>query len=269
METQNIQNVQDRTLSPTYPPLTGTEAALAVENQIGYYPKVVRSKKDTSVSKQHVGLISFMLLEEPKMTKQGRCLGFFKLRGNWADLEQAESKAARIVREQDSKYKIRVVDVGEWLPLIDDDKLVKKNVNINLDANDEEKLREDAARKEEEKKRQHMREMKEREEEIKSAKDYNDDEKSLDFYTMKRVAWLRMRENIEQLENQKISIEKKVQETRELLNSLELDYPDYREAWIDNYNRERRKAGIPDYTPSQREEAAYSAPRPGTYNSNN
>lgn len=247
-------------LVPTHPPLEGDVAKAAVDGQILHYPNVVRSNTDDPVSKQHTGLISFMILKEPRKLKNGSPLyGFFKLRGNWADQPQAESKASRIVREQDSKYKIRVVNVGDWLPLTDDDSLVKKNVNVNLDATDEERQREIAVREEQSKQNRIMKELKEREEEVKNAQDYNDDTESLDFYTMKRVAWLRIQENIFLLRNQISQLEGKLESTRDLLRDHDNKHPKYAEEWIENYNKERRKAGIPDYTPGSKEEEAYAA----------
>ena len=247
-------------LVPDYPELTGDVGQAAVNGQMLYYPKVARSKKDVSVSKQHMGLISFVLLKEPQKLKNGKPLyGFFKLRGNWADLEQAESKGSRIVREQDSKYKIRVVDVGEWLPLTDDDGLAQKNVNVNLDATDEERKREIAMREEEANRAAKMRELREREEEVRNGTDYNDDTESLDHYTMKMVVWIRIQENIEQLRNQIASLEGKLEGTRDTLRNLDAKHPEYQGSWIDNYNIERRKSGIPDHVPTQRELDRYVA----------
>lgn len=247
-------------LVPGYPELAGEVGQAAVNGQMLYYPKVARSKKDEGISKQHMGLVSFVLLKEPQKLKNGKPLyGFFKLRGNWADLEQAESKAARIVREQDSKYKIRVVDVGEWLPLTDDDGLAQKNVNINLDATDEERKREIAMREEEANRAAKMRELREREEEVRNGGDYNDDTKSLNHYTMKMVVWLRIQENIEQLRTQISSLEGKLEGVRDTLRNLDDEFPEYQRSWIDNYNIERRKAGIPDHVPTQREIDRYAA----------
>jgi hypothetical protein len=260
MEEIKTSPQQPSWLVPTHPPLEGEIGEAAVNNQLLQYPKVVRSNKDTPISKQHTGLVSFMILKEPKKLANGSPLyGFFKLRGNWADQEQAESKGARIVREQDSKYKIRVVDVGEWLPLTDDDNLVKKNVNVNLDATDEERQRELAVREEQSKQNRIMKELKERQEEVQNARDYNDDKEGLDFYTMKRVVWLRMQENIMLLRNQISQLEGKLEGTRQTLRDLDLAHPEYAEEWIGNYNKERRKGGIPDYTPSSQEEEKYMA----------
>ncbi|HMP28150.1 MAG TPA: hypothetical protein PKD85_01035 [Saprospiraceae bacterium] len=261
MQTSTNQN---SSLNPTFPPLTGKDAEAAVSNQILYYPQVVRSNIDEPISEQHFGAISFQLLEGDVRTKDGkRIFGFFKLRGNWASKEQATSKASRIVREQDSKHKIRVANVGHWLPICDDNSLVKENIGVNLDDNDEEEIRRKAEIQTEKQKRQVMREMKEREEEIKNAKDLNEETDSLDHYTMKRVVWMRMRENMQQLKNQSESLDKKYEEVREKLRELDASHPNYEHDWIENYNKERRKAGIPDHVPSKREEEEYNQTRNG------
>lgn len=247
-------------LVPDYPPLTGEVGQAAVNGQLLYYPKAVRSNKDLPVSKQHNGLVSFVLLKEPQKLKSGKPLyGFFKLRGNYSDLEQAESKGARIVREQDSKYKIRVCDVGEWLPLTDDDGLVQKNVNVNLDATDEERKREIAMREEEANRAAKMRELREREEEVRNGGDYNDDKSHINYYTMKMVVWIRIQENIEMLQKQISQLEGKLETTRDLLRDLDEKHPEHYKMWVDNYNVERRKSGFPDYTPTQREVERYLA----------
>lgn len=257
-----MQQTKDPTVDPTYPPLTGKEAIAAVQNQILEYPQIVRSKTDEPISEQHFGLISFVLLKQEAQTKDGKKIyGFFKLRGNWASPEQAQSKGARIVREQDSKHKIRVANVGHWLPLCEDNSLVKQNIGVNLEDTDEEEIRRKAEVQTENKKRQVMREMKEREEEIKNAKDLNEDEESLDHYTMKRVVWMRMRENMQQLRTQTESLDEKYEEVREILRKLDDAHPNYEDEWIENYNKERRKSGIPDHVPSKREEEVYNKTR--------
>jgi hypothetical protein len=257
-----MQGPQDPSLIPTYPPLTGAEAEAAVQNQIFYYPKVVRSRSDEPVERQDMGLISFVLLKEMRQTKEGkRLLGFFKLRGNWADENQATNRASGIVRNQDSKYPVRVCDVGEWLPLIDDDAMAKKTVNVTLDENDEEKHRQEAFRQTEEKKRQHLREIKEREEEVRNAKDINEDPESLNYYTMKRVVWMSLRENIERKRNELVKLEEKLVEVRGVLGKLDSEHSEYQKEWVDNYNVERKKAGFPDFIPSTRDEEAYLCSR--------
>ena len=76
---------------------------------------------------------------------------------------------------------------------------------------------------------------------------------------MKMVVWIRLQEHIDVLRNQITQIEGKIETARGVLRDLDIAHPDYRLGWIDNYNVERRKAGIPDYTPTNREEERYAA----------
>lgn len=247
-------------LVPSYPPLTGEVGEAAVNGQIIYYPQVVRSQRDMPVSQQSHGLVSFMLFKEPRKLKSGKPIyGFFKLRGNWGDPDLAVSQASRIVREQDSKYKIRVADVGAWLPISDDDTLDKKTVDVREEEKDTDTLKEIAFKQNEADRRRIMRELAEREDEVKRAPDYNDDPDGIDYYTMKRVTWIRLTENIELQRKQILNLEEKLKFTRGLLADLDSRHPDFVDTWKDNYNKERRRAGIPDYNPSEKEDIEYNA----------
>lgn len=256
--------VQSAWLVPDYPPLTGDVGKAAVNGQILYYPKVVRSQADEPIENQGRGLLSCMILKEPRQTKEGkRIVGFIKLRGNWADDNQATSRASKIVREQDSKYPVRVAHVGHWIPLVDDEAMAQKNINVNVDESaDEEAAKRKAMEDEEEKRKRIVREMKEREEEIKNAPDHNEDASSLNHYTMKMVVWLRLQETIA-LERKKLKdLESKLTGVRTTLGELDDKHPGYADQWVDNYNVERRKAGIPDHIPSQADMEEYARTRP-------
>lgn len=253
-------------LVPDYPPLGGNVGKAAVNGQILYYPKVVRSQSDEPIEGQKRGLISFMILKEPQKTKQGKTIhGFFKLRGNWSDDNQATSRGARIVREQDSKYPVRVAHVGEWLPLIDDDSMAKKQVNINLDGNkEEEDAKQKAVEEEEDKRKRIVREIKEREEEVRNGKDYNDDPKSLDYYTMKMVVWRSLTEAVVLEEKKLKSIKDKLTNVRALLSNLDEELPEHSNYWVPNFNQGRAKAGLPEFVFPESEIELYRAtdPRP-------
>ena len=205
---------------PDHPSLEGKVLDEAVKNQILTYPQVVRKDSDKPVDGQSHGLISFTLFKEPKPLKSGKLLyGFFKLRGNYKSREKANMKATNIIKNQDSKFKIRVVNVGEWLPIADDDTLVKENVNIKVDASVEEEKRELAIKEERERNERKIREIKEREEEVKNAKDYNDDPEHINFYTMKRVTWMTLRKILSVLINKsKISWKNCLKQDRNWLN---------------------------------------------------
>lgn len=249
-------------LVPGYPALSGEVGMAAVQDKIVPFPQVVRGNKDFPVAQQAMGLVSFMLFKEPKKLPSGLPLyGFFKLRGNYSDEDMCKTKASDIICNQDSKNKIKLAEVGAWLPITEEEGggIVKETVNVNVDATEQDKLREAAIIEERKKADRVMREIRDREEEVKNSKDYNDEPESLDYYTMKRITWLRLEEQLELLKSQISSIESKKSDTRVLLADLEKAHPEYSEEWIDNYNVERRKSGIPDYVPSEKQEELYHA----------
>lgn len=252
-------------LNPTHPPLSGEEAKAAVSSLISdktpEFTKIIRSQTDEPVTQQSCGLVSWMLFSEPRKLASGKPVyGFIKLRGNYADSDLCKKKAADIIRNQDSRNKINVLPIGSWLPITDDDGLTKETINVQTEEDPLDDLREKAAKEKEKEQQRIMREIKEREEEVKNAKDYNDDTDHLDYYTMKRVTWMRLVEEKQILQKKIESVEEKVKETRKLLFQLEKRNPGHLGEWIDHYNKERRKAKIPDYIPSaalQEEYARY------------
>lgn len=251
--------------NPEYAPLTGKVGEAAVKGQIVHYPQVVRGNRDYPVLQQAMGLISFMLFAEPKKTKNGvPVYGFFKLRGNHIDVDQCKAKAAGIIREQDSKNKIKIAEVGAWLPITEEEQggVVQETVDVRTDATEQDKLREIAIKEEKDKAERIMRELREREEEVKNGRDYNSDPEHLDYYTMKKVVWLRLHENIELQRKQLKDLEGKWQATRNILADLDSRHSEYATAWIDNYNIERRKTKIPDYVPSETQNKLYEETGP-------
>ncbi len=247
-----------------YPVLTGKVGQAAVNGQIVFYPEVVRSQRDEPIDTQNFGLVSFMILKEPQVTKDGKKIaGFFKIRGNYGDENLAIAKGSKIVREQDSKYKIRVANVGAWIPLLDDDSMVKRNVNINVEVDEQTDIAKRKADEEKENERKRIeRELREREDEVKNGKDYNDDPASLDYYTMKMIVWRSLSENVVLEEKKLANLKSKLTMVRELLGKLDEEHPEHEGRWLDNYNKGRNKAGVPNYIPSESELERYRAWRP-------
>jgi hypothetical protein len=250
---------------PGYPVLTGEVGEAAIQGKLVYYPQVTRGDRDFPVPQQGMGLISFMLFKEPRKLKSGAPVyGFFKLRGNYSDKDICTSKASEIIRSQDSRNKIRVAEVGAWLPITDEERdgIVQESVDVKDEETEKDKMKAVAIREERAKAERIMKELKDREKEVVNAKDYNDDPESLDFYTMKKVAWQRLRETIEIQKNKTKDLEEKLKLTRGLLASLDEKHPEYATDYIENLNVERRKAGIPDYVPNEEENKIYDATKP-------
>lgn len=253
-------------LDATHPPLEGAQAKTAVVSLIsdrsppasGEYPKIVRSQTDIPLANQSFGLVSWMLFPEPKKLKSGKPVyGFIKIRGNYTDVDLCKNRAADIIRVQDSRNKINILPVGSWLPITDDDGVTREVVNVNTDEDGLAPIREAAAKESEKEQARIMREVRERAEEVKHGKDYNDDLEHIDYYTMKRVTWMRLLERRQILQKEMDSIGDKLLDTRKLLFKLEQSHPNYTTGWIDHYNIERRKTKIPDYIPSSAQEEEY------------
>lgn len=237
---------------PDYPELKGTDnvGKAAVEGQVMAYPKVVRSQTDPAILNQEVGNISFMLFKEPRKLRTGKPVyGFFKLRGNWPNETDAKRQAAKIIREIDSKYPVLLAPVGHWLPITEENAIAKDMLDVRM-KDDEIQLRDQAVKDKQEEERRIMREIREREDELKSG-DIYDDPTSLTYYSMRRVTEMKLVEARDAQRKQIASIEEKIDMVRRELKTLEKDHPQYGDEWLDCYNAERRKVGIPDFNPGE------------------
>lgn len=247
-------NTRSEWIVPDYPPLLYNDSVgkAAVEGQISHYPKVVRRLQDPPITNQVYSNISFMLYKEPRKLSNGKPVyGFVKSRGNWPDVDTSKQEAGKLIREVDSKFQIRIAPVGAWVPITEENAFVKDLEDVRM--NEEEvHLRDSAIKQKMQEQRTLQNQLREREEELKSG-DIYDDPSSLDFYSMKRVTEITLGEAIitqrRTLENTIANLEK----VRTELKLLERLNPSYTEEWIDRYNVERRKGGIPDFIPSEKQ----------------
>jgi len=243
---------QPEWLVPGYPPLKAEDSVgqAAVEGQTWFYPQVVRTMVDPPIQGQRLGLLSFMLFKEPRKLRNGKPVyGYVKLRGNWSDESQSKFEASKIIREVDSKYVIRVAPTGAWVPITEEDAFVKEKLDVKM-RKDEVALRDEAVKEKEAEQRRIQREIREREEELKRG-DIYDDPTSLTYYSMRRVTELRLMEARDNQLRQIESIKKTLRKVQKETKRLERDHPEYEDQWVDCYNEERRKAGVPDYVPSE------------------
>jgi len=240
-------------LHPDYPPLKYNDAVgkAAVEGQIFQeYPHVVRSMEDPAVDCQKYGMLSFMLFKEPRMFASGkRVYGYVKLRGNYGSKEACFVEASKIVREVDSKFQISFAPVGYWVPITDEDAFVKEKVDVRT-SDDETHLRDAAVKEKEAEERRKVKEIKERQKELEEDGDIYDHPESLKYYSMKMVTEIRLMETREAYQKNLDSIQDNLTKTQKELYKLKIANPHYVEQWIDCYNEERHKAGLPNYVPS-------------------
>ena len=191
-----------------------------------------------------------MLFKEARKFKNGKSVyGFFKIRGNWADKIQATRHASKIVKEMDSRYRIRLAPVGHWLPITEETAFCQEMLDVRMNK-DEVHLRDEAVKEKRSNERQMMREIREREEDMKS-NDVYDDPTSLTYYAMRRVTDMRLTESRDNTRKQLESTETTIEKVRRELKLLEANHPDYCENWLERYNEERHKGGLPDFKPAE------------------
>jgi hypothetical protein len=239
---------------PSYPPLNSMDLVgkASVEGQLVNYPKVVRTMADPPIQNQSIGCISYMLFDEPKKAKGSEkpVYGFMKLRGNWCSQQQATFEASKIIREVDSKYQIRLAPVGVWVPITEDESCIREKTDVRM--NDEEvHLRDQVVKEKEAEQRRIQRELQERTEALKTEGDIYDNPTSLKYYSMRMVTELRLIEELDRQQRQIQNVKDNIEKVRKEIAELELKHPSYKEDWIECYNIERRKTGLPDFCPSE------------------
>ena len=245
---------------PEYPPLQkDLVGQAAVSGQLVKYPSVVRNQTDDPIQGQQVGNVSFVFLSEPKVVKGQTVYGYFKLRGNYRDENEARKAAISVIEKQDSKFRIMYAPVGYWVPLTDSTTFAKEVTDVT----DEESqnlsfLHTEAMRGEREKNKKIMKEVRDRVSELKSG-DVYDDPESLTYYSMRRVTELKLCEDIDIKERAIARSKKMVKTVRRALKRIEEKYSDYADQWIDRYNEERKKGGVPDYVPSSTQFQEYDS----------
>ena len=245
-------------LNEDRPSLSQEELAAATQSLVSF-PQVVKSMADAPIHDQGLALQSFMLFAEPKMLNGKKLYGYVKNRGNYpgnpSDTRLANAAAQKIIKEQDSKFQIRIAPVGVWVPITEDDSVIREKTDVRMDEK-EIHLRDEAIREKQAKDRAEARALKERADEV-AANDIYDDQNSLEFYVMKRVVDFTLFEHIETQLQKLEDIRGKLEATRNILLEKQKLHPEYSQEWLDRYNVERRKAGVPDFVPSERTTNAY------------
>jgi hypothetical protein len=103
-------------LEQNTPALTEEQVKLALNelNNTSFterFPEVERRFADPPIDLQKIGLISFVPAKGAKPNDQG-VYGFAKLRGNYANTEEASEQAERLIRNVDSYHQIYHTFVG-------------------------------------------------------------------------------------------------------------------------------------------------------------
>lgn len=242
---------------PDAEPLTHNESTLALKDKVSMYREVVRSGADPPFPSQAFHNISFLLFKKPRNLADGSPVyGLFKCRGAHPTEASAKLHCRKILREVDSHNQIRIAPAGVWVAITESNSVCGDLLDVDVNKtqteedNDKFQLRTQGIKDREEKQRGIIRQLREREEQLKNDDLYNDDE-SLDFYTMKRVTEMRLTENINAMA-QKLKEMKTIRDrVRSTLKTMESNHSEYNESWILRYNEKRTESGISDFIPSE------------------
>jgi hypothetical protein len=241
---------------PLYRYLEDSEKRAAAADLLKY-PKVIRSEVDPPVPGQTHGLISFRLSEEPRVTRSGvKIYGLFKLRGNFGSQEMAMSDSAnRVLSQTSTADKIFIPQVGHWAPITMDETFCQQRLDARMvpKGNDSDaqvvELRDmkdmsliDQQKQEETKRK----DIEERIAVLRGETDIHDKPESVDYYAMKRVVEMNLREEI--IRNQKAvaAHKEKLKTIYRELHELGEKNPEYLHQWLEEYNIGRRKVGLKD-----------------------
>ena len=226
---------------PKAPPLTENEMKFARKELISAFPKVTRHKVDPEIPHQVIFNVSFMLLDKP----HNGVVGFFKPRGVFSDEDKATTHAEDIIKTVDSCFIIHQAHMGHWSPITNNQEYSKDQMDVKTQK-DELALR-DRAMKEAARKNQELkRELEERKEEVKNRTHDDDNPESLDYYTKKKVAQKELSAYISQGKEKLKVLKKSLRKVDNELFQINKKHPDYCNQWLDNYNKERVRAGLPE-----------------------
>lgn len=244
---------------PDYPALEGEVGQAAVNGQLRYYPKVVRSMDDSAPINQSFSTLSFMLFKEERRLPSGqRVFGYVKARGSFSDKDQATKEMSKVIKECDSRFTVNIVSTGSWIPITEDQTGARETIEVRT-TDDEDAIKREALKENEAKTQKQIRELKAREDELRTDGDIYDNPESLRYFTMKKVTENTLMDRRDHIMEQLKSVNENLAKTQLELYNLSSFNPEYEEDWIDCYNTERRKGGLPDFVPSQKQTDEHNA----------
>lgn len=232
------------------PPLSQPEVAVAAATlSKPLFKSVVRVKQDPQIHSQEIGLFSFTPAVGVQPNKYG-IYGTAKLRGNFANEDQAQTAAEHIIRTVDSANEIYHVRVGQEFPLTKEVKFVE-----NFEAVDLSKEVSDVAEKREiehrQKEKQEKKVIIDREKKLlqdhKKVLDGTYEEEPLETYIMLHVKRSQLTWTLKDTERRiREEITPALDKARAEIQAMNAKYPDFRDQYFRRYMEARADAGLPN-----------------------
>lgn len=234
-------------LKSTAPPLSDEQANEAIKelNQTSFverFPQLERRYQDPPIDLQQIGLISFVPSKNAKPDEKG-VFGFAKLRGNFKNSEEANSKAEDLIRNVDSYHQIFHAYVGRPFPITNSSDYSKEVTKVDLQQQISQAYKEDLKNKRE-KEQKEIQEIKDREKELLEDVDKKEEDVEDKYTSLKvkkaQLSWT-YSENMKKLNLMKGYIAK----ARKELEDLDKKHPEMKELYMKKYTDARKRAGLP------------------------
>lgn len=230
-------------------PLTSEQTKAAVESLVNRYPRVIRQNIDPPVPNQTHSLVSIDLFKEPKKDRDGKPVyGFVKVRGSYSNQTSAETEAGKLIKNVDSNTRILIIPTGHWYPISPNERYISDKLDVRM--NEEEvQLRDQAVKEKNEERKRIMRELKEREDELKNDGDVYDHPESLDKYTMKRNTEMNLTNEIRRARAALEKLELRRKQIWKELKRLDEAFPTHTDEWLEQHNKAFTAVGLPAFIP--------------------
>lgn len=233
------------------PPLTEVETDNAIKDLVvKNYPTVLRNDQDKQIPGQQFPLLSFFYFDEPKTGSNGeKVFGMFKIRGSYSTEVEADAGARKIIKEVDSKNKIYFGRQGSWMPLaktgyVESAEVVDGDGKTYIEGVG---FGDEQAKKIEFEQQQFIREIKEKERKLRE-EDLLDVEGLHGFCTKMNIFFL-LHEEIVLREKTIQKMKAKEEKNLRLLSKILEEKPEFKEHWLEYYNKVRKEQGHPPCVP--------------------
>ncbi len=219
-----------------------------------FEPIVVRQEVDPPLIGQGFPLISYALFDEPYILPDGvKAFGSFKFRGAFATEAEALNYAKKLIQTIDSKFPIHIGVQGKWIPISNSKIVTKEKEYVSSNENDEKTLAKiglNAKRNEQVEKEQAelLRDIKERERDLRE-RDLSKDQDSLHAFCTQMQVQIYLDEEIIKLQEKIESFSRKRTHVRKIVHKILLDHGEYKETWLDYFNKVRGEVGVPEFVP--------------------
>ena len=206
------------------------------------FPRSRKVRVDPELNHQRFALISFIPSKNATPDEDG-CFGVAKVRGVFANIEEADEWANNLIRNYDSYAEIDFIPVGREFPVMADNMVyVRETREVDVRKILDKTTKEYLDKKREQEKQQ-IEEIKQRQKELQELPQ-EEDKDSIDYYIklrVKRATSLMRKDEARAVMNQCAQV---IDATGVELNEVEEKHPEYAKEYLEQYEKALKDTGI-------------------------